>query len=98
MLNQARDNIEEALQIAPNKPAIVNAHLAEILYRRARITQNSNDYKNAISSDDYALEVGDSNKILDTDNGKAYNAQAKRYNAQAKRVIARRMSTARTSY
>lgn len=75
--------MEEALEIAPNKPARVNAHLAEILYRRARITQNSNDYKNAVSADDYALEVGDGNKILDPDNSKAYNAQAKRVMAAA---------------
>lgn len=83
MLNQARDNMEEALQIAPNKPERVIAHLAEFLYRRARITQNSNDYKNAISAYDYALEVSNGDKILDSDNGKAYNAQAKRVIAAA---------------
>lgn len=77
-LDQARDNIQEALLIPPDKPALANSHLAKILHRQALITQSDEDYENAIQAYNRAIEVGNGNIILDPQNGRAYKAQARR--------------------
>ena len=77
-LDQARDNIQEALLIPPDKPALANSHLAKILHKRALITQSDEDYENAIQAYERAVDVGNGNIILNPQNGRAYKAQARR--------------------